>query len=122
MSAKESTTHYQLYRSSTLGVALQSTLGEFIEDGKIDARLAEKVMLTFDKCINNALATRLVRTRRTDFRVRPQMQPEKGPARYAEVFSTRSLVLFHVRQLGFKAPNTFCLAPLVITSELTKIG
>ncbi|KAH7721077.1 transcription initiation factor IIA subunit 2 [Aphelenchoides avenae] len=68
MSAKESTTHYQLYRSSTLGVALQSTLGEFIEDGKIDARLAEKVMLTFDKCINNALATRLVRTRRTDFR------------------------------------------------------
>lgn len=84
MAAKESTTSYQLYRSSTLGEALQSTLGEFIAEGRIDGRLAENVMLTFDKCINSALATRLVRTRRTDFKVRPLAQVRDNAGMFLE--------------------------------------
>uniref|UniRef100_T1J055 Transcription initiation factor IIA subunit 2 n=1 Tax=Strigamia maritima TaxID=126957 RepID=T1J055_STRMM len=50
---------YQLYRNTTLGNTLQETLDEFIQSGHISAQLAIKVLLQFDKAINNALATRV---------------------------------------------------------------
>jgi transcription initiation factor TFIIA small subunit len=63
---------YQMYRSTTLGDALQKTLDEFIQvpfscnssirppiqDGQITPQLALKVMTTFDKAINKALSQR----------------------------------------------------------------
>lgn len=59
---------YQMYRSTTLGEALQRTLDEFIEEGQISRQLALRVMTTFDKCINNALSTRA--RNKTTFKVR----------------------------------------------------
>uniref|UniRef100_A0A158Q7W4 Transcription initiation factor IIA subunit 2 n=1 Tax=Elaeophora elaphi TaxID=1147741 RepID=A0A158Q7W4_9BILA len=50
---------YQLYRSTTLGMALRSTLDEFVEDGTITPSLAQTVLTTFDKCINRALSQRV---------------------------------------------------------------
>ncbi|VDN05532.1 unnamed protein product [Thelazia callipaeda] len=50
---------YQLYRSTTLGMALRSTLDEFVEDGTITPSLAQTVLVTFDKCINKALSQRV---------------------------------------------------------------
>ncbi|VDO45099.1 unnamed protein product [Onchocerca flexuosa] len=50
---------YQLYRSTTLGIALRSTLDEFVEDGTITPSLAQTVLTTFDKCINRALSQRV---------------------------------------------------------------
>jgi len=49
---------YQMYRQTTLGSTLQESLNELIEDGTIPKSLADRVMLTFDKSINNALANR----------------------------------------------------------------
>uniref|UniRef100_A0A914DTH2 Transcription initiation factor IIA subunit 2 n=1 Tax=Acrobeloides nanus TaxID=290746 RepID=A0A914DTH2_9BILA len=49
---------YQMYRTTTLGVALQETLDELIRDGQLTNQLALRVLATFDKCINNALSTR----------------------------------------------------------------
>jgi len=46
---------YQLYRNTTLGNTLQESLDEFIQYGQITPQLAFKVLLQFDKCINNAL-------------------------------------------------------------------
>lgn len=53
---------YQLYRNTTLGHTLQESLDELIQYGQITPTLALKVLLQFDKAINNALATR-VKTR-----------------------------------------------------------
>ncbi|KAL3081863.1 hypothetical protein niasHT_013430 [Heterodera trifolii] len=50
---------YQMYRSTTLGTALQSSLDELIADGMISQQLAGTVMTTFDKCINKALSERV---------------------------------------------------------------
>lgn len=55
---------YQLYRNTTLGHTLQETIDEFLMDGQITEQIALKVMLAFDKCINNGLSTR-VKTRLT---------------------------------------------------------
>ncbi|XP_073997090.1 general transcription factor IIA subunit 2 [Rhodnius prolixus] len=55
---------YQLYRNTTLGNTLQESLDELVQYGQIPTHLAAKVLLQFDKCINNALATR-VRSRLT---------------------------------------------------------
>ena len=55
---------YQLYRNTTLGHTLQETIDEFLQDGQITEQIALKVMLAFDKCINNGLSTR-VKTRLT---------------------------------------------------------
>ncbi|MFH4980055.1 hypothetical protein AB6A40_006764 [Gnathostoma spinigerum] len=49
---------YQMYRTTTLGDALQKTLDQFVEDSTITPTLALKVMTTFDKAINNALSQR----------------------------------------------------------------
>uniref|UniRef100_A0A1I7VXU5 TFIIA_gamma_N domain-containing protein n=1 Tax=Loa loa TaxID=7209 RepID=A0A1I7VXU5_LOALO len=46
-------------RSTTLGIALRSTLDEFVEDGTITPSLAQTVLTTFDKCINRALSQRV---------------------------------------------------------------
>nr|ABM55601.1 transcription initiation factor IIA gamma chain-like protein [Maconellicoccus hirsutus] len=53
---------YQLYRNTTLGNTLQESLDELIQYGQITPQLAIKVLLQFDKTINNALATK-VKTR-----------------------------------------------------------
>ncbi|KAK3579696.1 hypothetical protein CHS0354_029175 [Potamilus streckersoni] len=50
---------YQLYRNTTLGHTLQESLDELIQCGQITPQLALKVLLQFDKAINNALATRV---------------------------------------------------------------
>ncbi|KAJ8896042.1 hypothetical protein PR048_001383, partial [Dryococelus australis] len=50
---------YQLYRNTTLGNTLQESLDELIQFGQISPQLAIKVLLQFDKSINNALATRV---------------------------------------------------------------
>lgn len=49
---------YQLYRNTTLGHTLQESLDELIQMGQISPQLALKVLLQFDKAINNALSTR----------------------------------------------------------------
>ncbi|XP_064596492.1 transcription initiation factor IIA subunit 2-like [Liolophura sinensis] len=50
---------YQLYRNTTLGHTLQESLDELIQCGQITPQLALKVLLQFDKAINNGLATRV---------------------------------------------------------------
>ncbi|KAI9579136.1 transcription initiation factor IIA subunit 2 [Glossina fuscipes] len=50
---------YQLYRNTTLGHTLQESLDELIQYGQITPALALKVLLQFDKCINNALSQRV---------------------------------------------------------------
>ncbi|KAH3875718.1 transcription initiation factor IIA subunit 2-like [Dreissena polymorpha] len=53
---------YQLYRNTTLGHTLQESLDDLIQVGQITPQLALKVLLQFDKSINQALASR-VKTR-----------------------------------------------------------
>ncbi|XP_011879266.1 PREDICTED: transcription initiation factor IIA subunit 2 [Vollenhovia emeryi] len=50
---------YQLYRNTTLGNTLQESLDELMQYGQITPQLALKVLLQFDKAINQALATRV---------------------------------------------------------------
>ncbi|VDM10138.1 unnamed protein product [Wuchereria bancrofti] len=50
---------FSVNRSTTLGIALRSTLDEFVEDGTITPSLAQTVLTTFDKCINRALSQRV---------------------------------------------------------------
>jgi transcription initiation factor TFIIA small subunit len=50
---------YQLYRNTTLGHTLQESLDELIQLGQITPQLALKVLLQFDKSINQALSTRV---------------------------------------------------------------
>ena len=50
---------YQLYRNTTLGHTLQESLDELIQCGQITPQLALKVLLQFDKAINQALANRV---------------------------------------------------------------
>ena len=50
---------YQLYRNTTLGQTLQDSLDELVSAGQISSQLALRVLLQFDKSINNALATRV---------------------------------------------------------------
>lgn len=51
---------YMMYRETTLGSALSRTLDEFVEEGLITKQLALKVLNTFDRNINKALANRAV--------------------------------------------------------------
>lgn len=50
---------YQLYRNTTLGNCLQETLDELIQSQQISPSLAIRVLLEFDKAINNALSQRV---------------------------------------------------------------
>ena len=55
---------YQLYRNTTLGNTLQESLDEFIQLGQISSPLALKVLLQFDKTINDSLSKK-IKTRYT---------------------------------------------------------
>ncbi|CAO1425616.1 unnamed protein product [Diamesa serratosioi] len=50
---------YQLYRNTTLGNTLQESLDELISYGQITPQLALKVLLQFDKSINQALSNKV---------------------------------------------------------------
>ncbi|XP_076047734.1 transcription initiation factor IIA subunit 2-like [Oratosquilla oratoria] len=50
---------YQLYRITTLGNTLQETLDELIQFQQISPNLAVRVLLQFDKVINQALANKV---------------------------------------------------------------
>jgi len=50
---------YQLYRNTTLGNTFQETLDEYIGAGQISDALAFKMLMQFDKVINNALASKV---------------------------------------------------------------
>ncbi|CAH2094497.1 transcription initiation factor IIA subunit 2 isoform X2 [Nymphalis io] len=50
---------YQLYRNTTIGNTLQESLEELIQYGQITHSLALKVMLQFDRSINQALSNRV---------------------------------------------------------------
>ncbi|TKR77935.1 hypothetical protein L596_018823 [Steinernema carpocapsae] len=49
---------YQMYRTTTLGDALQRTLDDFIADGQLPQALAQKVLAAFDRSITEAIASR----------------------------------------------------------------
>nr|SVE74593.1 EOG090X0L7F [Daphnia barbata]SVE75540.1 EOG090X0L7F [Daphnia dolichocephala] len=50
---------YQLYRNTTLGNTLQETLDELIQFGQITPQLALKVLVHFDRTMNNSLAQKV---------------------------------------------------------------
>ena len=50
---------YHMYRNTTIGTTLQETLDEQLQLGHISPALATKVLMQFDKTINNALSTRI---------------------------------------------------------------
>ncbi|CAF0992265.1 unnamed protein product [Adineta steineri] len=52
-------TNYQLYRNTTLGMALQETLAQMISDGQLTELAASKVLSEFDRSINEALDKRI---------------------------------------------------------------
>ncbi|KAA6409211.1 MAG: transcription initiation factor IIA small chain [Lasallia pustulata] len=52
----------ELYRRSSIGLALIDTLDDLVHDGRIEPQLAMKVIATFDKAINEVLADK-VKTR-----------------------------------------------------------
>ncbi|AAS50841.2 ABR071Wp [Eremothecium gossypii ATCC 10895] len=49
------TGYYELYRRSTIGVALMDSLDTLISDGRIEASLAMRVLETFDKVVSETL-------------------------------------------------------------------
>nr|CAG4648423.1 EOG090X0L7F [Moina brachiata]SVE93404.1 EOG090X0L7F [Moina brachiata] len=55
---------YQLYRNTTLGNTLQESLDELIQYGQITPQLALKVLVHFDRTMNQSLAQK-VKTRLT---------------------------------------------------------
>ncbi|KXN71539.1 transcription factor TFIIA complex small subunit [Conidiobolus coronatus NRRL 28638] len=56
--------YYELYRSSTLGLALTDSLDELIQSGQINPQLAMRVLMQFDKSMTEGLASQ-VRARAT---------------------------------------------------------
>ena len=50
---------YQVYRETTLGQTLQDTLDELIAAGKMNNRIAARVLHEFDKAISSALEKRV---------------------------------------------------------------
>ncbi|XP_068203517.1 transcription initiation factor IIA subunit 2 isoform X2 [Palaemon carinicauda] len=50
---------YQLYRNTTLGNTLQESLDELIQFQQISPSLALRVLLQFDRAINQALANKV---------------------------------------------------------------
>ncbi|KAJ9067568.1 Transcription initiation factor IIA subunit 2 [Entomophthora muscae] len=51
--------YYELYRSSTLGMALTDSLDELITSGQINPQLAMKVLTQFDKSVTEALGAQV---------------------------------------------------------------
>jgi len=50
---------YQLYRNTTLGQTLQESLDDLIQMQQISPQLALRVLLQFDRSINQALANKV---------------------------------------------------------------
>lgn len=50
---------YQMYRSTTLGEALEHVLEDFQKDGSLPPNLVKRVMDVFDKCFTQALSTKV---------------------------------------------------------------
>merc|ERR1711868_227685 len=59
LSEEDSNMSYQLYRNTTLGHTLQESLDELMQLQMLSPALALRVLIQFDKSINNALATRV---------------------------------------------------------------
>ena len=55
---------YELYRRSSLGLALTDTLDDLIQEGLLDPQMAMKVLAQFDSSIAEALKSK-VRSRAT---------------------------------------------------------
>ncbi|KAJ1966074.1 Transcription initiation factor IIA subunit 2 [Dipsacomyces acuminosporus] len=51
--------YYELYRTSTLGMALTDSLDELIQAGHITPQLAIQVLEQYDKSISEALSTKV---------------------------------------------------------------
>ncbi|KAJ1947621.1 Transcription initiation factor IIA subunit 2 [Linderina pennispora] len=51
--------YYELYRTSTLGMALTDSLDELIQAGHITPQLAIQVLEQYDKSISEALANKV---------------------------------------------------------------
>ncbi|KAK9463785.1 transcription initiation factor IIA, gamma subunit-domain-containing protein [Lipomyces oligophaga] len=47
--------YYELYRKSSIGVALTDALDELIKESKIQPQLATKILVTFDRSITEEL-------------------------------------------------------------------
>ncbi|XP_021966298.1 transcription initiation factor IIA subunit 2 [Folsomia candida] len=50
---------YQLYRNTTLGHTLQESLDELVQYNQLTPALALKILLQFDRSMNNALANKV---------------------------------------------------------------
>lgn len=48
--------HYELYRKSTLGMALAESLEEMVRNQELSPELADQVLLSFDRAIARGLA------------------------------------------------------------------
>ncbi|KAK2736387.1 Transcription initiation factor IIA small chain (TFIIA 13.5 kDa subunit) [Myotisia sp. PD_48] len=55
-------TYYELYRGSSIGLALTDTLDDLINEQRIEPQLAMKILSTFDRVITEVLADK-VRTK-----------------------------------------------------------
>ncbi|MCJ1245410.1 Transcription initiation factor IIA small chain (TFIIA 13.5 kDa subunit) [Trapelia coarctata] len=56
MAAKE---YYELYRRSSIGLALIDTLDEMVEEGRMEPQLAMKVVASFDRIVTEVLAEKV---------------------------------------------------------------
>ncbi|MCJ1397734.1 Transcription initiation factor IIA small chain (TFIIA 13.5 kDa subunit) [Xylographa trunciseda] len=56
MASKE---YYELYRQSSIGLALIDTLDAMVHDGRIEPQLAMKIVSTFDRVITEVLADKV---------------------------------------------------------------
>ncbi|KAK9457561.1 transcription initiation factor IIA, gamma subunit, helical domain-containing protein [Dipodascopsis uninucleata] len=55
--------YYELYRRSSIGVALTDALDELIRDERIQPQLAMKILATFDRSITETLNEKVKSTR-----------------------------------------------------------
>jgi len=57
--ASSATNPYELYRQSSIGVALTETLDDFITENKIEPQLAMKIVANFDKLFAEIIADKV---------------------------------------------------------------
>ncbi|KAM3065764.1 Transcription initiation factor IIA subunit 2 [Clarireedia jacksonii] len=50
---------YEIYRRSSIGMALTDTLDDLIKDRRIEPQLAMKILVNFDRSITEALADKV---------------------------------------------------------------
>ncbi|KAF3156799.1 Transcription initiation factor IIA small chain (TFIIA 13.5 kDa subunit) [Orbilia oligospora] len=62
-------TYYELYRRSSIGVALTDALDDLISDGRIAPQLAMKILSNFDRSVTDILAQQV--TAKLSFKVQP---------------------------------------------------